>query len=181
MPFCANCGNEIPEDAKFCPKCGTAVIKTFESALVANSQPVASPKPSLAFWWERFLAWLIDVAIVGLVFSFLRLTALLGGLSFSLIPGWPDWIPFLNLDSLVVFLYWMLMEGSTGQSLGKMVMRIKIVQLDGFPVNMGNAAVQSVGKAFLLPLDLLIGWIVYPRTRQRLFNYFSRTVVVKGS
>jgi uncharacterized RDD family membrane protein YckC len=75
----------------------------------------------------------------------------------------------------------MLMEGSTGQSLGKMVMRIKVVQLDGSPVNMGNAAVQSVGKAFLLPLDLLIGWIVYPRTRQRLFNYFSRTVVVKGS
>jgi uncharacterized RDD family membrane protein YckC len=73
----------------------------------------------------------------------------------------------------------MLMEGSSGQSFGKMLMRIKVVHLNGTPVNMGNAAVESVGKAFLLPLDCIVGWILYPRSRQRLFNRISRTVVVK--
>jgi hypothetical protein len=36
-----------------------------------------------------------------------------------------------------------------------------------------------VGKAFLLPLDLLLGWILYPRRRQRLFNHISETIVIK--
>jgi uncharacterized RDD family membrane protein YckC len=58
-------------------------------------------------------------------------------------------------------------------------MRIKAARLDGSPINMGQAALQSLGKAFLLPLDCLLGWILYPRRRQRLFNYLSETVVVK--
>jgi hypothetical protein len=38
---------------------------------------------------------------------------------------------------------------------------------------------ETVGKAFLLPLDVLLGWIFYPKRRQRLFNYISETIVVK--
>jgi uncharacterized RDD family membrane protein YckC len=60
-----------------------------------------------------------------------------------------------------------------------MIMRIRVVKIDGTAINMGDAAIESVGKAFLLPIDLLIGWILYPRKRQRIFNYITRTVVVK--
>jgi uncharacterized RDD family membrane protein YckC len=60
-----------------------------------------------------------------------------------------------------------------------MVMRIKVTRLDGSPVGMGNAALESIGKAFVLPLDLLLGWILYPRRRQRIFNYISNTIVIK--
>jgi uncharacterized RDD family membrane protein YckC len=60
-----------------------------------------------------------------------------------------------------------------------MVMRIKVTRLDGSPVGMGNAALESIGKAFVLPLDLLLGWILYPRRRQRIFNYISETIVTK--
>ena len=28
MPFCKECGNEIENDVKFCPECGTPVAKT---------------------------------------------------------------------------------------------------------------------------------------------------------
>jgi hypothetical protein len=38
---------------------------------------------------------------------------------------------------------------------------------------MGQAAVESVGKAFLLPLDCLLGWIL------RIFNYLSETIVIR--
>jgi len=27
LPYCSNCGQEIPEDAYFCPKCGTKTAK----------------------------------------------------------------------------------------------------------------------------------------------------------
>ena len=71
------------------------------------------------------------------------------------------------------------MDGTYGQSFGKMAMRLKVTRLDGGQIGMANAALESLGKAFLLPLDCLLGWILYPRRRQRLFNYISNTIVIK--
>ena len=71
------------------------------------------------------------------------------------------------------------MEGNYGQSLGKMVMKIEVAHEDGGSIDYGRAAIQSVGKAFLLPVDLILGWILYPQREQRLFNKISETVVVK--
>jgi uncharacterized RDD family membrane protein YckC len=181
MPYCKNCGNELPEGAQFCPRCGTAIEKPKEPEVMASTSSSNAPGLILAFWGERFVAWLIDVVLIGIVFLIIGLFTFLSGLTFSPIPGWPDWIPFFNfnLNGIFVFVYWMLMEGSNGQSFGKMLMRIRVVHMDGTSVNMGNAAIESIGKAFLLPLDCIIGWILYPKSRQRLFNYISRTIVVK--
>lgn len=185
MLYCKNCGNELPEEARFCPKCGTAVA--IEETAPTFAPPVAPAAPEglkLAFWWERFVAWLIDVVLVGIVTSILGLFSLLGGLSnnFTLVPGWSGWLTFFfsfNLNGVILFLYWMLMEGMYGQSLGKMMMRIKVTRLDGSPVGVTHAVVESVGKAFFLPLDLLLGWLMYTRRRQRIFNYLSGTIVIK--
>jgi len=73
----------------------------------------------------------------------------------------------------------MLMEGSSGQSIGKKVMRIKVMQVNNKPVDLAHAAIESLGKAFLLPIDCIIGWLLYPIKRQRLFNYISETIVVR--
>lgn len=179
MANCRNCGAELPEGAQFCPRCGAPVPKIEEPISAARlSQPYA-PSLNLAFWWERFFAWLIDVVIIGVISWLIGLIAAIG--TFTLIPGWPSWLPFFRFDinGILLFLYWMLMEGSNGQSFGKMIMRIKVVKIDGAALTMGDAAIESVGKAFLLPIDLLIGWILHPRRRQRIFNYITRTVVVK--
>jgi uncharacterized RDD family membrane protein YckC len=45
---------------------------------------------------------------------------------------------------------------------------------------MAQAALESVGKAFLLPLDLILGWILHPRKRQRILNYLSGTIVLRA-
>jgi uncharacterized RDD family membrane protein YckC len=184
MPYCRKCGSELPEGAKYCPVCGTPV--SAEEAPAAPTVPPAPTAPeapvaaglTLAFWGERFVAWLIDVVIVGIVVGILGLFRLLFGLA---VPGWPGWLPFFNfnLGGLLYFLYWMFMDGAYGQSFGKMIMRLKVTRLDGDKIGMGAAAVESVGKAFLLPLDVLIGWIFYPKKRQRLFSYLSGTIVVK--
>jgi uncharacterized RDD family membrane protein YckC len=75
----------------------------------------------------------------------------------------------------------MLMDGIYGQSIGKMLMRIRVAKTNGDHINMGQAAMESVGKAFLLPLDCILGWALYPRRSQRIFNYLSETIVIKGS
>jgi hypothetical protein len=38
---------------------------------------------------------------------------------------------------------------------------------------------QSFGKAFLLPLDVILGWIFTNDKRQRIFNRASNTIVIK--
>jgi len=184
MSRCKECGYELPEGAVYCPRCGTAVVKEETPAQAATAAgPAASISPSLklAFWWERFVAWLIDVILIGLVLSFVGALTFVSLRPFTFLPGWLDWIPFFNfgVSGVVNFLYWMLMDGAYGQSFGKMVMRIRVTRVDGSRVNMANAALESVGKAFLLPLDCLLGWILYPRRRQRVFNYISETIVVK--
>jgi uncharacterized RDD family membrane protein YckC len=178
MPYCKKCGNELPEEAKYCPVCGTPV--TMEAA-PTPAVPVAS-QPSglkLALWGERFIAWLIDVIIIGVVVGILGLFSLLAGVTWW--SGWPGWLPFFNLNvgGVLYFLYWMFMDGAYGQSFGKMIMRLKITRLDGSQIGMGNAALESVGKAFLLPLDCLLGWILFPKRKQRIFNYISETIVIK--
>ena len=191
MGYCPKCGNELPEGAKYCPVCGTPVAA--EAAPAAPATPVMQATPEtqvasgvkLAFWGERFIAWLIDVIIVdvvlGIIAFFVGLVSLFGGLSFAWFFNVTNWFSTFGISGLVIFFYWMFMEASNGQSIGKMVMRIKVTRVDGSPINMGQAAIESIGKAFfpILVLDCLIGWLAYPGRHQRLFNYLSQTVVEK--
>ena len=181
MPYCKKCGNELPEGAKYCPTCGTST--STEEAPAASTVRVASTEHDmsgvkLATWGDRFVAWLLDAIILGIAVGILGLFSLIAGVTWSV---WPSWIPFFNfnLGGVIYFLYWMFMDGFYGQSIGKMIMRIKITRLDGSPIGIGPAAIESVGKAFLLPLDCIIGWLLYPKRRQRIFNYISETIVVK--
>jgi uncharacterized RDD family membrane protein YckC len=168
MPSCRNCGNELPEGARYCPKCGTAVE--------------TPPQPKLAFWGERFLAWLVDVVILAIVMAPLSLLTWLAWPGFAIVPRFPFWVPFVNFgfSNVVYFVYWTLMEGIYGRSLGKMLMRTKVTRLDGQPIDTVQAALESVGKAFLLPLDLILGWALHTRKRQRIFNYLSGTIVLRA-
>jgi len=181
MPYCKKCGNELADDAKYCPACGTPT--SAEEAPTASTVRVASTEPDmpgvkLAFWGERFVAWLLDAIILGIAVAILSLFSLIAGVTWSV---WPSWIPFFNFNvgGVIYFLYWTLMDGLYGQSIGKMIMHIKVTRLDGSPIGIGPAALESVGKAFLLPLDFLLGLFLYPRKRQRIFNYLSETIVVR--
>ncbi len=179
MSYCTKCGNELPADAKVCPRCG-APVEPAQATTAPQAPPTGYASTlTLAFWGERFVAWLIDAIILSVILGFLGLFSWFAVGTFTWLPGWPNWIPFFNVGSLVYFFYWLVMDGMYGQSRGKMVMCLKVVRLDGNKIDMGQAAVESVGKAFILPIDLIVGWIMYPRSRQRLFNRLSGTVVVR--
>jgi uncharacterized RDD family membrane protein YckC len=131
----------------------------------------ASGSPYLATFGARLVAWFIDLVIVGVL-------VLLSGL-----PGIVVYrgIPFATVGSreVILLLYWTIMEGYAGQSIGKMVMRIKVAKTDGSQPSYWEAAVESAGKAFLLPVDVLVGWLIPAAhaEQQRLFNMLSETVV----
>ena len=157
--YCKKCGTEIAEDAEYCPSCGAGInINELE----------------LAGFGERFLAYVIDSVIIGFLVSVIIWPW-----------NWLGWagchVPFLDLglNNIALFLYWTYTEGTTGQSIGKKIMKIKVTDLEGEPIDVSKSMYQALGKAFMLPLDLIIGLLMYQDKEQRLFNYLSETIVIK--
>lgn len=127
----------------------------------------------LAKWESRFWAWLIDILLVG---------ALSNLIAISLRFLWH--FEYFSLESfgvngVLMFVYWTLFEGYNGQSVGKMALDLKVTDRNGGRIVFRDAALESFGKAFLLPLDCLIGWLAMPDSKLRLFNRISNTIVIK--
>jgi uncharacterized RDD family membrane protein YckC len=143
------------------------------------SSEIPAGEVVLAKWSTRFWAWLIDFVIVNIVL----------GAIFSAValPFWlanPDKVASngpldYGITSLVFFAYWIYFESTTGQSLGKMALKIKTTNLAGGKADIKNVAIQSFGKAFLLPIDVLLGWIFTNDKRQRIFSRAGNTIVIR--
>lgn len=132
----------------------------------------------LAAFRTRLLAFLIDLSLtlaIGILITLPNAIALLtrgaGVFSFDM-----NIILFVTL----VFLwgYSTLLEGFVGQSLGKRIMGLKVVRVDGKKLFYDHAAVRNFGKAFLLPFDLLIGWRLKDARFIRYFDKFAGTTVI---
>lgn len=154
MSYCEKCGAEIEKDATYCPKCGAPVLG-------------AEGVVELATWTQRFIALVIDGIILGIILSFLNLPGYrVSGISFG-------------ANNVLQFLYFMFMDHYYGRSIGKKVMNLRITKEGGAPLMLLDAAIESFGKVFLLPIDFLVGYFMYKEKNQRLFNYLSDTVVVR--
>jgi uncharacterized RDD family membrane protein YckC len=177
MPFCKHCEAKLSEGAAYCSKCGILVESLPSTPYISKS------RLELASWTERFIAWVIDAIILGIFISVIKFFVWIAWPTFVWAPDYLRWIPFVDIgmDNVIFFLYWTLMDGINGQSIGKSIMRIKVTQLNDKPVDLAHATIESLGKAFLLPLDCIIGWLLYPRKKQRLFNYISETIIVRIS
>lgn len=174
MKNCEKCGSELKEGAAFCSHCGAPAPPLITAAVVTQSQKIID----LAGWGDRILAYIIDIIIlgvfIGIIRGFFSLPSILGGA----IPYWVPWSNF-PLDNIVYLAYFWYMDLTYGQSLGKMVMRIKMTNLEGGSITAEQSAIEALGKAFLLPLDVILGWIFTTSKNQRIFTYLARTIVIK--
>ena len=83
------------------------------------------------------------------------------------------------ISSIAFFGYWTYLEYTSGQSIGKRLLKIKTVDLSGNRIDIKGAAIESFGKAFLLPIDVILGWTFTNNKRQRIFGRISDTIVIK--
>jgi uncharacterized RDD family membrane protein YckC len=81
----------------------------------------------------------------------------------------------------ILWMYFTIMEGYRGQSLGKMLMGIQIVDVSGARMIPHAAAIRALTKVLILPLDILVGLI---KSRKagflRFFGNYTRTWVIRG-
>jgi uncharacterized RDD family membrane protein YckC len=136
----------------------------------------------LARWNTRFWAWLIDFIIVTIAFEILFAIAYA---PLAFMQGFngnvPPWLGAARyaIQSLMFFAYWTYFESTSGQSIGKRLLKIKTTDLAGNIADVKAVAIQSFGKAFLLPIDVLLGWIFTNEKRQRLLGKAANTIVIK--
>ncbi len=134
----------------------------------------------IARWSDRFFAWLIDFIIISSV-AFTVYLALFSANFDQVMSG--DFENSSSFEygsiSIVFFLYWLILESRTGQSIGKMALHLRITNLKGEKADIKGIAISSFGKAFLLPIDVIVGRLFTNQNRQRIFNRLGKTIVIK--
>ena len=140
----------------------------------------------LAKWEDRFVAWLIDFVIISIIVGILFLISSVDysfpfwGISIDDDNGISIKQPFEYIAaSSIFFIYWLVLEFLTGQTIGKRVVHIKTTKLNGERPNIIKIAIEVFGKSFLLPVDIILGLIFSSRRRQRIFNKVGGTIVIK--
>jgi len=146
---------------------------------MSDSNYDVSTELVIAKWSDRFIAWLIDFLIISSVST--MIFALIYG-TYSL--EWSEAMIFSEATSylptsIVFFGYWVILEYKTGQSIGKKIVHLKIVDLEGKPPSFTGVVISSFGKSFLLPIDMILGLIFTNQKRQRIFNKISDTIIIK--
>ncbi|MFB5616712.1 MAG: RDD family protein [Nitrosopumilus sp.] len=133
----------------------------------------------IAKWSDRFIAWLIDFIIISAI-SGMIFASIFGVTNFE----WNENMMFSESTSyipasLLFFVYWIILEYKGGQSIGKKILHLKVTNIDGKPPQLLGVIISSFGKAFLLPIDMILGLIFTNQKRQRIFNKIGDTVVIK--
>lgn len=149
------------------------LIKDLEAWAVEAEVARKTSTLPLANLKKRTFAFLIDFAISFAIFLALPnvFSSLTEGGSFRLDIN-------LILFLILFWIYLTLLEGFAGQSLGKRLVGLTVVRVDGKKLFYDHAAVRNFGKAFLLPIDLIIGLRLKDERFVRYFDKFAGTTVI---
>lgn len=196
---CALCGTPASPGAQYCVACGEAITRQKQST---GQQPEGTPtyapslegeRPAATLSYQgvaiRFVAQLVDVIILGVVVWILGFTGA-GTITVDASTAHVSISPFLGLlvviDVIIAFLYFTILEGRNGQTVGKMLVKIKVVkQADNSPISYGEAAVRTILRIidlipFFAPYLLAAVLIWSSENKQRLGDRVAHTVVVQS-
>ncbi len=174
--YCAQCGSQVADAARFCGSCGAAVA----AGPRAEAKPAVVTRLELASVGERLGARALDFAIVIVLYVALIVfgVAIFGLLFFGFF-----YVPliffllFAGLPMIYETYFWTQNDGATP---GKMVTKIKVVQRDGSPISVEQALGRSAFYTYIpfMPLVVLVTTLVDP-DRRGLHDVVANTLVVR--
>jgi uncharacterized RDD family membrane protein YckC len=193
---CAKCGTPAAPGTKFCESCGAPLPAAAQpaqgSASAAAASAYGTPEPQLQYQGVaiRFVALLIDgiiLGIIGYILIFLfAASAITVDTSTGAVSIGPAYYAAVALVIVIELLYFTLLLGRYGQSVGMMAVKIKVVsEADSGPITYGAAFIRTI----LLYIDqipyvipYLLGAILIWTSdkKQRLGDRVAHTVVVKA-
>ena len=191
---CAQCGTPAAPGTKFCESCGAplpaASQPTEGSAAAASAYTTPEAQVQYQGVAIRFVALLIDgiiLGIIGYILIFLfAASAITVDTSTGAVSIGPAYYAAVALVIVIELLYFTLLLGRYGQSVGMMAVKIKVIsEADSGPITYGAAFIRTI----LLYIDeipyaipFLLGAILIWTSdkKQRLGDRAAHTVVVKA-
>lgn len=149
--ICPNCSTAATGSASFCSNCGSALRA--RAAVPVTLQEVVSPlRVEYMGFWIRVLASAIDLAVLGILGLLIELTGL----------------PVLgNLLLIAAYLAEVWAIGRTGQTLGKKILSITVVDAQGNPPGLRRAFVREIPGKFVSAMTFLLGFLVVGWNEQK--------------
>lgn len=146
-------------------------------------------------FWKRAAAIIIDLLLLDLVtklslypleknidFESFLTGDFLVGFDSQQLKGFLVYLLIYSLASLILSLcYFTYFHGSTGQTPGKMLLRIKIVKVSGEPLDFYTALIRWNGyfiSASVMALGFL--WVIFDKNKQGWHDKLAGTYVVKA-
>jgi uncharacterized RDD family membrane protein YckC len=172
--YCSKCGALMADGAMFCSACG----QSFSTAAAARPYPQVAAVPRVEYggFWLRFLAYLIDGAVlmIGICVVAIPLVFLTGlGTFLSEIHPEEDWndtgvwaiialfFLFATASLVITWLYHALMECSEWQAtVGKKALGLVVTDMDGRRVSFGRATGRHFAKIVTNMIPAFIGYIM---------------------
>lgn len=137
-------------------------------------QPGYGAQPPYANWGQRFLGLLVDM----LVFAVPYIIAAVGAANQT----WA--LAVIGYLAVIGIAIWMLiMEGRTGQTIGKKAVGIRLVrEIDGQPLGVGMAFVRRLAH-FLDSIACYIGWLwpAWDAKRQTFADKVCSSIVIRSN
>ena len=166
--YCPNCGNFNEDTAVSCSVCNTDL----------SSIPLQGTRKSpYVGFWNRFYAAFIDGIIANILGFILGIGLVILGI---FIPWFVSDVAIISFSILVVLLYRAGFESSKYQAtIGKLVIGIKVTDLEGNRISFGRAAFRHIIKV-VTAIMLGIGYlaIIFSKKKQGLYDMAVGTVVV---
>lgn len=83
--------------------------------------------------------------------------------------------------SIIFHTYFVSMEFQSGQTIGKKMMRIKVVSEDGSPITRRQALYRDLVKVYFeLTLTIPLFYIFFDKNHQRLGDKWAKTIVIEN-
>ena len=224
--YCSKCGTQLTNDTIFCSACGQATGVVAPAGVAAAVEASAAPglpdyapvatappgavarytpatgamlfvPPAYAGFWLRFLAYIIDNIVLGVIFGVVALLAIAAiGVDYfrAMIQGLQDGngefpVALVSailiaalLSAVVSWIYHAWMESSQYQgTLGKMALGLIVTDLNDQPVTFGRATGRFFAKIITGLIPLGIGYIMagFTEKKQALHDMIASCLVLR--
>ncbi len=130
-----------------------------------------------AGFWTRFWAYLLDLVVIGSI-NRMIINPVFRALDVSLIED-SVFSPVAIATAVVFYLYFVLMTKFLGQTLGKMVFGLKVVELDGKGLSWGTVIFREwIGRFISATIMVLYVVVAFTKKKQGLHDLFADTTVI---
>lgn len=194
--FCSRCGQSIPAGGTFCQNCGASLLPSATQPAnpsVVSTVPIVAVVNPYGGFWIRFLAYILDRIIVGILFMpvgiifMVRMAAQFRQFP----PNDPsDFLPFFRFIWIIVplaigvqWLYEALLTSSTWQAtIGKRALDLKVTDELGNRISFERATGRFFAK-IISNCTFGIGYIMagFTARKQALHDMIAGTLVMKTS